>query len=111
MKPKNYYGSAFDKDMKNDYRQKRWAKEREKHGFDDTEIWSLDVTLLLFLYPRLKKLVKTRASLFEFETTDPVADLYNYLTPYYKKDKFNGLEIDNDTFLDLFANAYGRMWY
>jgi hypothetical protein len=55
MKPNNYYGCAFNKDMKGDYRQKRWAKQRDKDGFDDTEIWSLDVTLLLFLYPRLKK--------------------------------------------------------
>jgi hypothetical protein len=111
MKPKNYYGSAFDKDLKKDKRQPKWKKQRGSAGFDDTELWSLDVTLLLFLYPRLKKLVKIRAKTFEFETTDPVADLYNFLTPYYKKDKFDGLEVDNDIFLDLWAKAFNRMWY
>lgn len=42
----------------NDPRQKKWAKQRKKRGFDDTETWSLDVTFAKFLVPRLKRFKK-----------------------------------------------------
>jgi len=31
----------------------KWSKQREKRGFDDTELWNLDVTISKFLVPRL----------------------------------------------------------
>lgn len=41
----NYYGLAFDEDIKEDVRQKKWKKQRKKRGFDDTELWNLDRTI------------------------------------------------------------------
>lgn len=37
----------------NDQRQEKWQKERDEHGFDSKETWSLDYTFRLWLYERL----------------------------------------------------------
>ena len=37
-----------------DPRQVLWAKQRAERGFDDTELWNLDVTIAEFITPRLK---------------------------------------------------------
>ena len=47
------YGCSH-KVPKSDGRHKRWAKQRRTRGFDDTELWNLDSTLVKFLLPRLK---------------------------------------------------------
>lgn len=51
---------------KKDKRQKLWRKQRDERGFDDTELWNLDVTMAKFILPRLK----------EFHKQSPIAD-YN----------------------------------
>lgn len=38
-----------------DKRQLCWEKEREEYGFDEREIWSLDLTSRLWLYERIKR--------------------------------------------------------
>ena len=46
-----------------EYSEKTIAKHRkqyEKRGFDDSELWSLDVTIAKFILPRLKRF-KTKA--------------------------------------------------
>ena len=35
-------------------RQEEYKKQREERGFDDTELWNLDVTFASFIVPRLK---------------------------------------------------------
>lgn len=39
---------------KKDKRHKVWAMERDFYGFDATEIWNLDDTLLMMIYERLE---------------------------------------------------------
>lgn len=39
---------------KNDSRQKKWARERKVYGFDERDTWSLDHTLSLMIYERLR---------------------------------------------------------
>lgn len=34
-------------------RQVKWEKQRQKYGFDEREIWSLDITYCMWLYERL----------------------------------------------------------
>lgn len=36
-------------------RQVRWFFQRRKRGFDDTELWSLDLTIAEFIEPRLRE--------------------------------------------------------
>lgn len=49
---KSYYGLAKEMPA-TDKRQVKWERQREKRGFDDTEIWSLFTTISDFIYPRL----------------------------------------------------------
>lgn len=35
-------------------REERWRKQREERGFDDTELWNLNNTIIYFILPRLK---------------------------------------------------------
>ena len=37
-----------------DERQPIWAKQRAERGFDNTELWNLDVSIARFVLPRLK---------------------------------------------------------
>jgi hypothetical protein len=37
-----------------DGRHEFWSKQREEFGFDERDTWSLDYTLILLIYPRLK---------------------------------------------------------
>lgn len=56
IKKTGYYGCADSVTDAN--KCKRYAKQRKKRGFDDTETWSLDGTIADFVYPRLKRLKK-----------------------------------------------------
>lgn len=38
---------------KEDKRERSYAKQRIKRGFDDSELWSLDCTIAQFILPRL----------------------------------------------------------
>jgi hypothetical protein len=40
--------------LANDKRQKLWKKERAEYGFDERDTWSLNYTLALLIYERLK---------------------------------------------------------
>ena len=55
--PKSYYGYAYSVGAV-DKRFPKWKKQRKKRGFDDTETWSLDVTICKYLVPRLKRFRK-----------------------------------------------------
>ena len=37
----------------------KFAKQRLEYGFDDTEIWNLDLTIAKFILPRVERLQKT----------------------------------------------------
>lgn len=51
-KPKHYTGFAFDEDTPFEKRL-LYARQREERGFDDTELWNLDTTIVEFVLPRL----------------------------------------------------------
>jgi hypothetical protein len=36
-------------------RELKFYKQTEEKGFDDSDLWSLDVTIARFVYPRLKR--------------------------------------------------------
>lgn len=40
---------------KDDKRQKIWRKQRKKYGFDNREIWNMDLAFYLWLYERLMR--------------------------------------------------------
>ena len=42
-------------DVKGEDRKKTYKEQRLERGFDDTELWNLDSTILKFVLPRLKR--------------------------------------------------------
>lgn len=38
-----------------DNRRNQWYRQRKKYGFDNRELWSLDMTIAEFALPRLKR--------------------------------------------------------
>lgn len=46
---------CFSLTDKGDEREKHFAKQRLKHGFDDSETWSLNISIARFVLPRLKR--------------------------------------------------------
>jgi len=51
----NYGGSKL---KGNDKRSKRWRKQRRKRGFDDRELFNLDMSFSKHILPRLKRFKK-----------------------------------------------------
>lgn len=50
---KNYYGYALELPQ-NDSRHRSFRQQRESRGFDDTELWNLDYSIVKFILARLK---------------------------------------------------------
>lgn len=54
IKSKNYYGFVNELPF-SDKRISKFIKQHKKRGFDDTETWNLNTTILRFTLPRLKR--------------------------------------------------------
>jgi hypothetical protein len=50
---KSKYKLGYAHELKGDKRLPKFKKQRKSWGFDETELWSLDETILKFLIPRL----------------------------------------------------------
>jgi hypothetical protein len=53
INPKNYYGLALE--IQEEKRLEEFQKQRLEKGFDETEWYSLNNTILSFVLPRLKE--------------------------------------------------------
>lgn len=51
---KNVNFSCIDETDKDPERLEKWKSQRDERGFDDTELWNLDLTIANFILPRLK---------------------------------------------------------
>lgn len=71
MKP-NYYGYIEQFDPTNPKFQ-TYKAQLDTLGFDDTELWNFDDTIIKFIYPRLKRFIETYP---KYNNTD---------TPEYEK--------------------------
>jgi hypothetical protein len=60
----NYTGLGDTLDVDDD-RHELFQKQYDERGFDDTELWSLDGSLIRYLYPRLIALQKIQKELHE----------------------------------------------
>lgn len=52
----NYPNNCFsqDNDTYDQESRDEWKRQRLERGFDDTELWNLDATIIRFVLPRLK---------------------------------------------------------
>ena len=49
---------CFSLTEKYDDREKKFAKQRKKRGFDESETWALDCTIAEFVIPRLEEYIE-----------------------------------------------------
>lgn len=114
-KPDNYYGYAFDKEMKNDKRKKRWNKQRREFGVDDSETWSLDVTLAHYILPRLKMYNKVAFNVIDApELQKDVEKMIEAFEIIVSDDNYVPTKEQNEKVqegLDLFAKNYRALWW
>jgi hypothetical protein len=52
---KHYPASLDDAE---DPRSKKWKKQRKSRGFDDTELWNLDLTFATLMLPRIQTFIE-----------------------------------------------------
>lgn len=100
---KNYYGLATK--VKEIDRLELFQKQRQERGFDETEWYTLNVTILKFTLPRLKEFKNCKSYPDEMtyqEWTDIIdsiiLEIENYLT-----DKSNDLTLFFKYFKDLWS--------
>lgn len=65
LRPEDY-GVNFS--PKNDKRRKKWAKQKEKFGFDERETWSLDHYFAEWLYSHCKMYLKEASKVIDLES-------------------------------------------
>jgi len=75
----------------NDKRHKQYQKQYDERGFDDTELWSLDGSLIRYLYPRLIALEEIQ------KTQHEQTEYNNNLRDVIKQFKFI---LEDDTFVN-----------
>jgi hypothetical protein len=67
LRPEDY-GVNFS--PKNDKRRKKWAKQKEKFGFDERETWSLDHYFAEWLYSHCRMYLKEAGKVIDLEEED-----------------------------------------
>jgi hypothetical protein len=109
------YSSELPKD---DYRQKHFAKQRIKRGFDSTEMWCLYSAIVKFILPRLKAFKEESGGYpggfnkrKEWdEILDKMIEAFELIN---EKDHYSDEETNNkiDEGLDLFRKWFYNLWY
>jgi len=99
------YGSSHEMPM--DARTPIWDKQRQERGFDDTELWSLDITFARFMLPRLQAFRNTPHGIKPevldgiIEGFQDIADQECCTSPTSKAERA----------VELFAKHFFALWY
>lgn len=116
IKDKNYYGFLNELD-KNDKRIRKLKKQYKKRGFDDSETWSLDLTIAQFILPRLKRYkeitIGCPASV-SFEEWDEILDkMIKSFEIIIKEEGWPNKEQEKiqEEGLDLFRKYFLGLWW
>jgi hypothetical protein len=91
--PKNYYGLVLNL-PEDDKRLETFREQRAERGFDDTETWSLDVTIARFIAPRLDRYLEVAEQMIVIseEQQQNIKDLSEALSFYGSDESFSQLE-------------------
>ena len=95
-------------------RQTLWKKQRLERGFDDTELWNLDETILKFILPRLKEFRKqTSCFPMEFNTLEEWLEVIDKMIGGIEdalKDTYSVKTADSEGF-ELFKKYFFCLWW
>jgi hypothetical protein len=96
------------KPEENDERAKKFKEQRMTRGFDDSETWSLDITIAKFLVPRLKAFKECDngypARLTEKKWNKILDEMIEGFELYIKKDEWD-FEPDINTRNEMYAKV------
>jgi hypothetical protein len=114
MKDPKYLGIPninFSLTAKNDDREEFFKEQRMTRGFDNTELWNFDCTILNFIIPRLEAFIGITPCHTEEEKKElnMILDIFKI-----KIEEFNlTVEEDEkyDEALNLFIKHFKGLWY
>lgn len=111
---KNINFSTFKARTASEEELKKWELQRYERGFDDTEIYDLDDTIIKFLLPRLKVFREIHGSAvpqgLTVEQWNKILDEMIYGFEYYlNSDDIETKEYDKA--LDLFKTYFESLWF
>jgi hypothetical protein len=100
-----YYG-LHEEMSPDDSRQTEWAEQRATRGFDNTELWNLDITIAKFILPRLiaYKEVSTHT---DDKGIDKMIVAFEAIV---NGDCFNSMPEEVEEGLKVFHENYFRLW-
>lgn len=118
------YNDRPDTWNKDDKRQKIWRKQRKKYGFDNREVWNMDLAFYLWLYERLMRYkeitpVDLKFHKFDFEgktyTQGELIDEMVKRLRFYLSDKYNQYNDEHFEYVNkvqyMWAEILHSMWY
>lgn len=107
--------------MTSEEQEEKHRKQREERGFDDSELWNLDATILEFVIPRLKAFRAMEK--FGWPSGIPSEKYWHIILDrivegfelYLNDDYTNLKELERiqrkfDISMKLFAKWFGAMW-
>lgn len=102
---KNYYGLIGGEDLNaNSKNIEKYVKQYKQRGFDDSEIWNLDMSLSLFLLPRLKRLREVIQGYppicKSFEEWISILDEIIWMFETYSSDEYQNYEPKNKQYFE-----------
>lgn len=96
-------------------REKKFALQRKKRGFDDSETWNLDDTFVLFIVPRLeafKEIVNCYPNgLTMRKWKSIIQQMIDGFKEYENRDYCGDLPEKVDKSLILFAQYFTSLWW
>ena len=116
IEDKNYYGFV-NKLSEHDNRIPMFLEQHKERGFDDTELWNLDQTIISFMLPRLKRFKDMAVGYPSDLTSDKWNDTLQKMINAFeliKKDNLVYSDEDNiiiELGLDLFTKHFLDLWY
>lgn len=109
-----YYGCAKEVPLDDD-RHKLWRKQRLERGFDNTELWNLDSTILKFILPRLEEFRKNLhgypPSLTEDEWDDILERIVTGIEAYLSDDNHIMPNEYHEETMEVLARWFNHLWY
>lgn len=93
-----------------DSRHQEWRAQREERGFDDSELFSLDLTLCAFLLPRLSAMISEQAPGWDQTFLRKCEDLRDALSLYDGSPSEESMEAGR-TIQEVLPQVFTGLWF
>lgn len=106
---------CFSLTDKKDDREPKFKEQRQTNGFDDSETWSLDITIARFIVPRLKRYIELAFD-HNVETEEYRQDLQDILYSFEQissKEIYFETDVEQkiDIGLEKFSKLFRGLWW